>query len=319
LVSKSLLVKQLALRTARMKQTKAANHSWKSAHLTGRHSRGTTSSFRYMIIHVTDGSDPRLDPFRWRDRQLASRLDRLDAVGAGMFVAEGDLVVDRAIELRYEAIALLCDEPTGMRLADSVDESVQVFIGSEQLRGDVTGLGVPLRATGLFRRPALATAHDVLSRATRVVVAEEIDNPTNLGAIVRSAVALGWDAIVLSAGSADPLARRAMRVSMGSGLSVPFVRLAHDENIGKLLQQHNYVSYAMTPDASATSLSSVTVSPGQKTALLLGSERDGLEQDTMTEATHVVRIPMHGGIDSLNVGAAAAIAMHALGPDSHHD
>ena len=78
-----------------------------------------------MIIHVTDGSDPRLDPFRWRDRQLASRLDRLDAVGAGMFVAEGDLVVDRAIELRYEAIALLCDEPTGIRLAEIVDESVQ--------------------------------------------------------------------------------------------------------------------------------------------------------------------------------------------------
>jgi tRNA G18 (ribose-2'-O)-methylase SpoU len=95
--------------------------------------------------------------------------------------------------------------------------------------------------------------------------------------------------------------------------------LAHDENIGKLLQHHNYLSYDMTPDASATSLASVAVTRGQKTALLLGSERDGLEQDTMTEATHVVRIPMHGGIDSLNVGAAAAIAMHALGPDSHHD
>jgi tRNA G18 (ribose-2'-O)-methylase SpoU len=106
---------------------------------------------------------------------------------------------------------------------------------------------------------------------------------------------------------------------MGSGLSVPFVRLAQDENIGQLLQQHNYVSYAMTPDASATSLALTTVTPGQKTALLLGSERDGLEQGTMTEASHVVRIPMHGGIDSLNVGAAAAIAMHALGPDSHHD
>jgi len=269
-----------------------------------------------MIIHVTDGSDPRLDPFRWRDRQLASKLERLDTVGAGMFVAEGDLVVDRAIELNYEAIALLCDEPTGTRLAQSVDNSVQVFIGSEQLRGDVTGLGVPLRATGLFRRPALVSTHDVLSHATRVVVAEEIDNPTNLGAIVRSAVALGWDAIVLSAGSADPLARRALRVSMGSGLSVPFVRLRHDENIGKLLQQHNYVSYALTPDSSATSLSSHSVTAGQKTALLLGSERDGLEQDTITEATHVVRIPMHGGIDSLNVGAAAAIAMHALGPNS---
>jgi tRNA G18 (ribose-2'-O)-methylase SpoU len=104
---------------------------------------------------------------------------------------------------------------------------------------------------------------------------------------------------------------------MGSGLSVPFVRLAHDENLGKLLQQHNYVSYAMTPAATATSLAEIAVTPGQKTALLLGSERDGLEQDTMTAATHIVRIPMHGGIDSLNVGAAAAIAMHALGPDSH--
>ena len=271
-----------------------------------------------MIIHVTDGTDPRLDPFRWRDRQLASKLERLDAVGAGMFVAEGDLVVERAIDLHYEAVALLCDEPTGLRLAESVGKSVQVFIGSEQLRGDVTGLGVPLRATGLFRRPALASAHDVLSHATRVVVAEEIDNPTNLGAIVRSAVALGWDAIVLSAGSADPLARRALRVSMGSGLSVPFVRLAHDENLGKLLRQHNFVSYAMTPDASATSLASITVATEQKTALLLGSERDGLEQDTLLAATHIVRIPMHGGIDSLNVGAAAAIAMHALGPDSRH-
>lgn len=269
-----------------------------------------------MILHVTDGTDPRLDPFRWRDRQLASKLQRLDAVGAGMFVAEGDLVVERAIELHYEAVALLCDEPTGLRLAELVDESVQVFIGSEQLRGDVTGLGVPLRATGLFRRPALVSLHDVLSRATRVVVAEEIDNPTNLGAIVRSAVALGWDAIVLSAGSADPLARRALRVSMGSGLSVPFVRLGQNDNIGQLLQQHNFESYAMTPDASATSLSSVTVTPEQKTALLLGSERDGLQQSSMNSATHIVRIPMHGGIDSLNVGAAAAIAMHALGPDS---
>jgi tRNA G18 (ribose-2'-O)-methylase SpoU len=105
---------------------------------------------------------------------------------------------------------------------------------------------------------------------------------------------------------------------MGSGLSVPFVRLSQDENLGKLLQQHNFVSYAMTPEVNATSLALITVTPRQKTALLLGSERDGLEQDTMTEATYIVRIPMHGGIDSLNVGAAAAIAMHALGPDSHH-
>ena len=283
--------------------------------LTGLLSLGTTDPCR-MIIEVNDPNDARLDPFRWRDRQLASKLDRLDAVGAGMFVAEGDLVVERAIELQYEAIALLCDEPTGIELATRVSDAVQVFIAPEVLRGEVTGLGVPLRATGLFRRPALRAVHDVLASAQRVVLAEDIDNPTNLGAIVRSAAALGWDAIILAPGSADPLARRALRVSMGSGLSLPFARLTPADNLAELLTKNHFTSFALTPDATATNISQVPHSSGQKMALLLGSERDGLNEDTMGSATHMVRIPMHAGIDSLNVGAAAAIAMHALGPDS---
>lgn len=269
-----------------------------------------------MIIEVNDPNDARLDPFRWRDRQLASKLDRLDSVGAGMFVAEGDLVVERAIELHYEAIALLCDEPTGNELAGRVSDAVQVFIAPEILRGEVTGLGVPLRATGLFRRPALRSVQDVLVSSQRVVLAEDIDNPTNLGAIVRSAAALGWDAVILAPGSADPLARRALRVSMGSGLSLPFARLSVTDNLSELLVEHRFTSFALTPDARAVNISHVVHSPGQKMALLLGSERDGLDEDTMGLATHMVRIPMHSGIDSLNVGAAAAIAMHSLGPDS---
>lgn len=272
-----------------------------------------------MIIEVNDPADERLDAFRWRDRQLASKLDRLDIVGAGLFVAEGDLVVERAIELKYEAIALLCDEPTGHQLANRVSDTVQVFIAPEALRGEVTGLGVPLRATGLFRRPALHSVHDVLASSQRVVLAEDIDNPTNLGAIVRSAAALGWDGIVLAPGSADPLARRALRVSMGSGLSLPFARLTPADNLADLLARHDFTSFALTPDERATNISQVTQTPNQKLALLLGSERDGLDDATMEAASHLVRIPMHAGIDSLNVGAAAAIAMHALGPDTVRD
>lgn len=272
-----------------------------------------------MIIEVNDPADERLDAFRWRDRQLASKLDRLDIVGAGLFVAEGDLVVERAIELGYQAIALLCDEHTGHQLAARVSAEVHVFLAPEALRGEVTGLGVPLRATGLFRRPALRSVHDVMASAQRVVLAEDIDNPTNLGAIVRSAAALGWDGIILAPGSADPLARRALRVSMGSGLSLPFARLTPTDNLAEMLAHHAYTSFALTPDASATNISLVSHSPNQKLALLLGSERDGLDDATMEAATHMVRIPMHAGIDSLNVGAAAAIAMHALGPDTIRD
>jgi tRNA G18 (ribose-2'-O)-methylase SpoU len=98
--------------------------------------------------------------------------------------------------MRYHAVSLLCESATGSALAELIDESVDIFIASEEIRGEVTGLGVPLRATGLFRRPALLAPHELLASASRLVVAEDIDNPTNLGAIVRSAAALGWDGIL---------------------------------------------------------------------------------------------------------------------------
>lgn len=269
-----------------------------------------------MIIDVDSATDARLDSFRWRDRQLASKLDRLDSVGAGLFIAEGDLVVQRAIDLKFQAVSLLCDETTGASMASLVSDEVNVYIASEAIRGEVTGLGVPLRATGLFRRPALIDPLALLQQATRVVVAEDVDNPTNLGAIVRSAVALGWDAIVLAPGSADPLARRALRVSMGSSLSVPFARLAPGDNANALLRDAGFTTVALTPESTATPISEITFAQNQKMALLLGSERDGLQELSLQTADICARIPMHGGIDSLNVGAAAAIAMHALGPDN---
>ena len=266
-----------------------------------------------MISVVHEASDARLDAFRWRDRQLASKADRLESVGAGLFVAEGDLVVGRAIDAGCMAVALLCDETMAHHFATRVPEEVDIFIGHEQLRQDVTGLGVPLRATGLFQRPPLTDPDTLVAQSHRILVAEAVDNPTNLGAITRSAAALGWDALILAAGSADPLARRALRVSMGSGLTLPFARLSVNDSIGALLNRHDCVSFGLTPSSDAVDIATVRPT-APRVALLLGSERDGLDEDTMQSAHTLVRIPMHAGVDSLNVGVAAALAMYALGP-----
>lgn len=265
-----------------------------------------------MITIVHEANDARLDAFRWRDRQLASKADRLETVGAGLFVAEGDLVVGRAIDAGCTPVALLCDELMAQHFATRVPNNVDIFIGHEQLRQDVTGLGVPLRATGLFQRPPLTNPDNLVATSHRILVAEAVDNPTNLGAITRSAAALGWDALILTAGSADPLARRALRVSMGAGLTLPFARLDSTDSIDALLNRHGCVSYGLTPSDTAVDIATVRPT-ASRIALLLGSERDGLGAETMSSAHTLVRIPMHAGVDSLNVGVAAALAMYALG------
>lgn len=267
-----------------------------------------------MIVEVTEPTDPRLDPFRWRERQLASGPQRREAVGAGMFVAEGDLVVDRALAAGREPLALLCDPAHAVRLSRIVPTGVPVYVGDDALRKHVTGLGVPLSATGLFRRPAPVGPVTLLGACRRVVVAEAVDNPTNLGAVVRSAVALGWDGLLLDATSADPLARRALRVSMGTGLSLPHARAAAGADVAGLLTAHGFVTYALTPGTGAVDIAEAPRADGP-VALLLGSERSGLSRGMLATATHRVRIPMHAGTDSLNVGAAAAVALHVLGPN----
>lgn len=268
-----------------------------------------------MITVVDNEHDPRLDAFRWRDRQLASKLDRLEQVGAGLFVAEGDLVVQRAIAAGCTPMALLCDELMGAQFEQQLND-VTIYVGNEDLRGEVTGLGVPLKAVGLFRRPGLVDPETLIKSSQRIVVAEALDNPTNLGAIIRSATALGWDALILTQGSADPLARRALRVSMGTGLQLPFARHENSLELHAMLQDNNCATVALTPHHSAQDITDTMFGAEQKIALLLGSERDGLTSQVLSEADHQLRIPMFHNTDSLNVAAAAAIALFALGPRS---
>jgi tRNA G18 (ribose-2'-O)-methylase SpoU len=267
-----------------------------------------------VIIEIDDPHDGRLVAFRWRERQLASKPQRLEKVGAGLFVAEGDLVVDRAITARHTPVALLCSTRRATELETLVAPEVPVYQASSDVRREITGLGVPLEATGLFQRPPLREPGELISASSCLVVLEAVDNPTNIGAIIRSASALGWDGVLLDPTSADPLARRALRVSMGAGLSLPFARVESIQSLSDLLAHYCVTTYALTPDSKAVDISLLPTDEGSKRALLFGSEREGLSSVLLQNAQHKARIPMHHGVDSLNVGAAAAIAMYVLGP-----
>jgi len=160
-----------------------------------------------------------------------------------------------------------------------------------------------------FHRPTLLPLADVVSGAETVVVTEGVNNPTNMGVMLRTAAALGVQALLVDPTSCDPLARRTCRVSMGAVFAVPHTRLDEFPDGLNPLHDLGFTTVALTPDSSAEPLDSITFGPGERVALLLGAEEPGLTQATQDRATHRAQIPMHQGIDSLNVATAAAIAM----------
>jgi len=209
---------------------------------------------------------------------------------------------------------VLCD-PKRAAIFDQQIEGLggTLCVASADIRREVTGLGVPLDAIGLFHRPALADANELINTCTKLLVLDCIDNPSNVGAIVRTAVALGWDGILLDTSSSDPLSRRALRVSMGTALRVPFARVNDVTKTLALMRDSGYTTIGLTPSPTAQEISQVKLESGQKRALVLGSERSGLSEATLGECSLHVKVPMRDGVDSLNVAAAAAIACYALG------
>jgi tRNA G18 (ribose-2'-O)-methylase SpoU len=258
-----------------------------------------------MVIRIEDPDDPRYRQFRLNERGLASRSDKRDDAGAGMFLAEGDLVVQRAIAAGCAPVAALVDIERVPAVAENID--CPVYGGGVEVRAAVSKLGVPLSIIALFRRPPRPTVGELASTATRLVIVEGVDNPTNIGSIIRNAAAFGWDGLVLDHTSADPLARRSLRVAMGTVFALPHARtstLASD-----LRQLCDFTHYAMTPSHGAASID--TIDPASKSTVLIGSERAGLSDELLELATRV-RIPMADGVDSLNAAAATAVACYAL-------
>jgi tRNA G18 (ribose-2'-O)-methylase SpoU len=260
------------------------------------------------LIPVDDRDDPRLAPFRLPERGLSSRADKRDDAGAGLFLAEGDLVVERALDAGCRPYLGLAD---GARLPPSahalVERGADVFVGGDDLRRFVTGLGMPHAIVALFHRPPRPTATELAARSERLVIVEGVDNPANVGSIVRNAAALGWDGLLLDHTSADPLARRALRVAMGTAFTLAHARTTR--LLAEIGAMSDRTVYALTPDDAAIDIRSLH--PTGRRALVIGSERSGLSDEVLRISTPV-RIPMAGGVDSLNAAAAAAIACFAL-------
>jgi tRNA G18 (ribose-2'-O)-methylase SpoU len=260
------------------------------------------------LVLVEDRDDQRLAPFRLNERGLASRADKRDDAGAGLFLAEGDLVVERALAAGCQPFLGLAD---GERLPGVVDvlldRGADVYVGGDDVRRFVTGLGMPHPVVALFHRPPRPSPAELAARTERLVIVEGVDNPANIGSIVRNAAALGWDGLLLDHTSADPLARRALRVAMGTAFVLPHARtnrLADD-----IRAMTDRTIYSLTPEPAAVDIREVR--PTGRRAVVIGSERAGLSDDVLAITTPV-RIPMTAGVDSLNAAAATAVACYAL-------
>lgn len=246
-----------------------------------------------------------LDRFRQSERQLRGRQ------GEPLFVAEGDLVAGRALDAGCVPIAALVDPTRPPAVVPRLlAAGAEVVEADEATRREATGLAVPQPVMVLFRRPPLLEAAALVTTTARLVVVEAVDNPSNVGSIIRNAAGLGWDGLLLDATSADPYSRRALRVAMGTTFELPSARLDDDIDLRVLLDGWQVV--ALTPDPAAIPIDQVP--PATRRAVLLGAERSGLTADARAAATVEARIKMHGRVDSLNVAAASAIACFALGP-----
>lgn len=257
------------------------------------------------MIVIEDPDDDRFTQFRLNERGLASRADKRNDAGAGLFLAEGDLVVERAHAAGCRPVAALVDVDRIPPVATSLP--CPVYAGGESVRRMVSGLGMPQSIIALFHRPARPTVAELAARCRRLVVLEAVDNPANVGAIIRNAAGLGWDGLILDHTSADPLTRRSLRVAMGTVFTLPHARttsLATD-----LRGLDDVDLFAMTPAVGSRPLDDVT--PGNRSAVMIGAERTGLSAELLALATPVM-IPMQGGVDSLNAAAASAIACWAL-------
>ena len=263
---------------------------------------------QYTVI--TDFSDPRLDVYaRLTEAQLLNRFEP----AKGMFIAESPKVIMRALDAGCVPVSLLVErghvnteaEEAILRCGD-----VPVFTAPLEVLTQLTGFQLTRGMLCAMRRPAPKTVEEVLTGVKRVAVLESIQNPTNVGAIFRSAAALGMDAVLLTPGCSNPLYRRSARVSMGTVFQVPWTYV--EENWVEQLRELGFKTAAMALKDDSYSIDAPELRAAEKLAVVLGSEGDGLAETTIARCDYTVKIPMYHGVDSLNVAAASAVAFWEL-------
>ena len=263
------------------------------------------------IIGITDFSDPALDIYaRKTENQLLNR----EHPEEGIFIAESPKVVQRALDAGYEAVSVLVerrhiDGEAREILAQMGD--VPIYTAPFEVLTQLTGFQLTRGVLCAMRRKPLPALEETLAGATRIAVLENVMNPTNVGAIFRSAAALGMDAVLLTPGSSNPLYRRCIRVSMGTVFQVSWT-FAPD-NWQEALREKGFATAALALRDDTLSIRDPRLAAEEKLALVLGTEGDGLADGTIANCDYTVKIPMTHGVDSLNVAAASAVAFFQLG------
>lgn len=262
------------------------------------------------IIQITTLDHPGIDIFcRLTEAQLRNKKEP----SAGIFIAESPKVIHVALNAGYTPIALLCEERHITGDAAAIIErcdDIPIYTGNRQLLAQLTGYTLTRGVLCAMRRPQLPTLEEICTDAHRLAVIKGVVDTTNIGAIFRSAAALGIDGILITPDSCDPLNRRAVRVSMGSVFLVPWTWL--DDPIEILSTQHDFRTVAMALTDDSLPIDHPVFAQEPRLAIILGTEGDGLPTDVITHADYVARIPMSHQVDSLNVAAASAVAFWQL-------
>lgn len=275
------------------------------------------------IIKITDLNIPELDVYA---RLSEVQLLRYNEPDLGLFICESPKVIMRALEAGYEPVSILVEEKEIkdevldiINRCDSLCENIPVYTADYDTLSQLTGFNLTRGMLCCMKRNALPSVEEILKNARRVAVMEDVVNPTNVGAIFRSAAALNMDAILLTPACSNPLYRRAARVSMGTVFQAPWTIFEHgpseDASTSYVteLKNHGFKTVAFALRYDSISIDDPLLASEEKLAIILGTEGEGLQDSTLAACDYTVKIPMSHGVDSLNVAAASAIAFWELG------
>lgn len=266
-----------------------------------------------QMIEITDFDAPELDVYaRLTENQLINRHEP----EKGMFIAESPKVIERALDAGYMPVSILTEkrhiEGEGQKILARCGE-IPVYTAEFDVLTKLTGFQLTRGMLCAMYRQPLPSVQSVCKGAKRIAVLENVVNPTNVGAIFRSAAALGMDAVLLTTGCSNPLYRRAIRVSMGTVFQVPWTYLPEDADWQDVLHSYGFKTAAMALRDDSLSIADPRLREVEKLAVVLGTEGDGLASETIAACDYTVKIPMSHGVDSLNVAAASAVAFYQLG------
>ena len=268
-----------------------------------------------MLIEIEDLNAPELDVYaRLNERQLL----HYDEPNGGLLIAESPYIIEMALDRGLEPVSVLAEKRTTAenrtaQVLARIPPEIPVYTAVRSVLKALTGFELTRGMLCCMKRPARTSLQTLLEQSSRLVILENVMNPTNVGAILRSAAALGIDGVILTPGSSDPFYRRALRVSMGTAFQIPWVMLPDEPVCWPIplldeLKTTGYTTAAMALSDHAISLDDPKLENIGRLALVMGTEGTGLDEKTITCCDYTVRIPMQHGVDSLNVAAASAVA-----------